>query len=159
LDVETHPLPWEYPFNAKPLFQELPNSNDEVVMDEKVIVVFFCLLAKWAKITIFPTMLPQPIRRPKSIFPDQPSVILDFRRSPSFLYQIVNGRLNKAKKLQLAWGSRGVLPIARKLPPNIILHVLIKMQILYEDPCLHKLCEMLNRYGSINAHFLIHSSS
>jgi hypothetical protein len=65
LDVKTHPLSWEYPFNAKPLFQELPNPNGEAALDEKVIVVFFGLLAKWAKTTIFPTTLPQPIRRPK----------------------------------------------------------------------------------------------
>jgi hypothetical protein len=53
LVVETHPFPWEYPFNAKPLFQELPNPNGEVVMDENVIVIFFCLLAKWQRSQFF----------------------------------------------------------------------------------------------------------
>jgi hypothetical protein len=111
--------------NAKSLLQKLLNPNGEAAMDEKIIVVFFGLLTKWETPTVLPTMPLQPIRRPKSILQDQPSVILHFRWSPNFSNHLVNARLKKAKELQLACGSHGVLFIGRELPLSIILHVLI----------------------------------
>jgi hypothetical protein len=93
-------------------------------MDEEVVVAFFGLFAKWAWPAILPTTSPQSICCPKPILQYQPSVVLQPWWSPRFSNNLVNEGLNKAKKSQLVCGSRGVLPIARELPPGAILHIL-----------------------------------
>jgi hypothetical protein len=111
-------------------------------MDEKVIVDFFGLLAKRTNATIFPSPLSQSIRRPKPILQRKPCMVFNFRRRPNFPNKFVQRRLNDAEKLQIVCGCRGVLPIARELPRDVIL-VLTQMHILDEGPKEHKLSKVL----------------
>jgi hypothetical protein len=53
--------------NGKPIPYELTNSNGEAVMNKKVVVVLFGLLAKRAKPIIILTTPSQSICRPKPI--------------------------------------------------------------------------------------------
>jgi hypothetical protein len=95
-----------------------------------MVVALFGLLAKGAKPTIVPPPLLQPIRRPKPILKNKPCMVFRLRGRPSFPHELVHGRFNKAKELQLVGGSRGILAIGGKLPNNVIIDVAIKMHIL-----------------------------
>jgi hypothetical protein len=120
-------------------------------MDEKMIVVFFGLLIKWAKPTVLLTRSLQPICRPKPILQGQPNVILQFLWSPSFLNHLVNARLKKTEELQLICGRRRVLPVVRELPPNIILHVLFRCT--FGPSCnLYSTAEEMNAIGAPGDH-------
>jgi hypothetical protein len=68
-------------------------------MDEEVVVVLFGLLAKGAKPTIVPPLLPKPILRPKPILKDKPCMVLRFRGRPSFPHELRHARFNEAKEL------------------------------------------------------------
>jgi hypothetical protein len=58
---------------------------------------------------------------------------------------LVHARFNKPEELQFVSGRRGVLPIARELPSDIILDILDKMHSLKKGPKENKLREMV--YG------------
>jgi hypothetical protein len=101
-------------------------------MNEEVVIIFFSLLAKGAKPTIFSSPPSQSIRRPKSILQHKASMIFHFGRRPSFPNNLVKRRLNKAEELQLVCGSRRVLTIAREIPRDIIVFIPAKVHVLNE---------------------------
>jgi hypothetical protein len=117
-------------------------------MDDEVVVSFFGLLPKRAKAAIFPTPSSQSIRRPKPILQPKPRMIFNFRRRPNFPNKVVQRRLDKAEELQLVYGCREVLFIARELPKDVIL-LPTQMHILDEGLKEHKLSKVLHRYCSL----------
>jgi hypothetical protein len=56
--VEVCPLRRLQPVKPKPILYEPPNPNGEATMNEEVVICLLGLLAKCAKIAIFPTSLP-----------------------------------------------------------------------------------------------------
>jgi hypothetical protein len=54
----------------------------------------------------------------------------------------VHVRMDKAKKLHFVGRRRGVMPICHEFLNDIILHVVLELHIVNENPKLYKLCEV-----------------
>jgi hypothetical protein len=76
-------------------------------------------------------------------------MILDFWGSPRPPNDAVHIRLNKPEELQFVCGRRGVLPIGRELPRDVIINIFHNMHPLDKSPKVNKLREMIQRQGCL----------
>jgi hypothetical protein len=111
------------------LFKEAPNADDEAAMDEEVVDRFRVLFAKRTKPTIWPPSLGQPVGRPNPSLVDKPCKKFHLWWCPCFPYCLVHRRDGGSDEVQLISRLGRVLPIRRKLPRDVVLHLRVKVDV------------------------------